>query len=711
VGDADHRRPRAARPLIRAAARREATAKNALLRKQMSKKTMMMAAAAVVLAAAAQQAAQAAPARPRLPADQWPTYGQNPGSTDFSPLTQITPANVSRLKQAWVYHYGAGTHDVRDVGLDYRFEVQPLMIGGVLYISTPTHPRAPGLKSSVTALEPETGKVLWKYEAPRNIHGRGLAYWPGDATHGPRLYFAMDKGFLGALDIKTGKPAAGFGVNGEIDGYVGVASERVDPSRRDTFTIPNPVSVYKNLIISAARPGEAGPPGPRGDIRAWDAVTGKLVWSFHTVPQQGDAYYASYPNPAETLDRSGANVWSTMSVDPERGMVFAPLGDLNGRAEGPELFAASLVALDANTGKLKWFQQITHKDLWDWDLPVPPVLADIKKDGKSIPAVIQAGKHGLVFAFERDTGRPIHGLEERPTPRSDDPNDIAFPTQPFPSRPEPVARTAMRRDEIANITPEQHKYCTEFWDQNKIVNFGLYTRPMLGAATVNFPGSTGGPNWGLPSFNPQTGLYVVNVQNLGSYRPAGPPGRGFGVPVPGQAPRQPAPAPAAALPAVETTTAEQQQGPPAGAQERPAPRGGFQYTQSPDVTIPCVPTPWGELVGVDMFKGEIVWKAPLGNYEPLGEKGVDLGTRNLGGNMATAGGLIFIGATNDRRFRAFEAKTGKKLWEVELPASAHAAPMSFMGKDGKQYVVTAAGGGTSVGAPPMSDALVAFTLQ
>lgn len=646
----------------------------------------------------ASQGAGALAQTTKASADQWPSYGQNHGASNFSPLTQINPANVAKLKPAWTYHYGAGQSDLGDMGLDYRFEVQPLIVNGVMYFSTPTSTRVKNLKSTVTALVPETGKVLWKYEAPRNIHGRGLAYWPGDGKTGPRVYFATDKGYLMAVDIKTGKLAENFGAKGEVDAYVGVASDKVGESRRNTWTVPNPASVYKNLIITGSRPGESGPPQPRGDIRAWDATTGKLVWTFHTIPQAGEAYADTYKN-GENLDRSGANTWSTMTVDDKNGILFSPVGDINGRAEGPELFSSSLLALDAATGKLKWFQQTTHKDLYDWDLPVPPVLIDVKKDGKVIPAVAQASKQGLLFIFERLTGKPVFGLEEKVSPKSDDPDDVAWPTQPIPSKPGPIARVAMTRDDIANITPEQHRYCTDFWDANKTVNFGLYTRPMLANGVVTFPAPNGGANWGGPSYNPSTGVFVVNVQNIGSYRQAGQAGRGFGVPTP------PPSAAAAAIAAAAPT-------PPSPAAPSPGEfrQSGFQYRLDADTVLPCAPTPWGELVAVDTNKGDILWRKPLGMTETLGDKGEGTGTRNLGGNIQTASGLSFIGATNDRRFRAFDVKTGQVLWTTVLEASGHATPITYMGKNGKQYVVISASGGTAIGGKRVSDALAAFAL-
>lgn len=628
---------------------------------------------------------------------QWPAYGGTNANDNFSPLKQITPANVGKLINAWTYHYGGGTDELGDRGLDYRFEVQPLLIKGVLYISTPGNPRMPDLKSTVTALVPETGAVLWKWESPRNIHGRGLAYWPGDGKTGPRLFFGTDKGYLMAVDVKTGQTATGFGENGAVDAYAGVASPRVGESRRSTWTIPNPVSIYKNLVITSARPGEVGPPGPRGDLRAWDARTGRLVWSFHTIPQPGEPHYEEY-KPEEALDRSGGNVWSTMTIDDKRGILYAPLGDINGTASGRDLYTDSLVALDAATGKLKWFQQITHHDVWDWDLPTPAVLITVHKDGKAIPAVAQTGKHGLLFIFNRLTGAPIFGMEERPTPRSDDPNDDVWPTQPFPLKPGPLGRVSMTKADIPNITPEQYQYCTDFWDKNNIVSPGLYARPLTTHGIVTMPGSTGGPNWGGPSYNPKTGIFVVNQQAPAVYRGPGLASLGRGGFGRGRGP------------APEGGRGAGPQGPAPSAASDGPPQVGFQYRVNDQLTIPCGPIPYGQLVAVDTNTAEILWRVPLGNFEPLGDKGIGLGTKNLGGNIQTASGLVFIAAANDRRLRAFDVKTGKELWAGELEASGHATPITYMGKDGKQYVVIAAGGGTTAGTKHMADALMAFRL-
>jgi quinoprotein glucose dehydrogenase len=618
------------------------------------------------------------------PAEQWTSY-QN--RSNFSPLTQITPDNVSKLTEAWTFHYGGGSAPAGSLGLDYRFEAQPLLIGGVMYVSTPGSPRDPKLQSTISAIEPETGKVLWQYHSTLNIHGRGLAYWPGTTTAGPRLYFAADKGYLMALDLKTHELAQDFGSKGTVDAYIGVASAKVGENSRKTFTLPNPAVVYKNLLITGARPGESSPPQPRGDIRAWDAITGKLVWSFHVIPQPGEANHDDWTGDT-WQDRSGANTWSTMVVDQERGILFAPTADSNhsDTAPGKNLYANCLLALDAATGKLKWFHQLIHHDVWDYDLPTPPILVDVHREGKLIPAVLQTGKMGLVFIFDRVTGEALFGMEERPVKRSDNPDDQSWPTQPFPLKPGPVARVSMSREDINKMTPEIEKFCTDFWDSNHMQPSGPYAQPLNQAATMTFLTGLGGPNWGPLSYNPQLGLVFISAHNSANFQPA------------------------------RSAAAAR----PDGGGGRGGGRGGqlrtdaFSYKLPNGAAVPCYAGPYGVLVAVDVNKGEIAWTSTLGINESLaslGDIGLKSGTRNIGGSIATASGLVFIGATNDSRFRAFDAKSGKELWVAELPASAHSTPMTYMGKDGSQYVVVAASGGTAIGVGlPISDSLVAFRL-
>ena len=641
------------------------------------------------------------------PRDQWPNYQHN---SNYSPLTQITPANVARLTKAWTFNYGAGSLPAGNLGLDFRFEVQPLLIDGVMYFSTPSSPRDPNVKSTVTALEPETGKVIWQYTSPRNIHGRGLAYWPGNGAVGPRLYFATDKGYLDAVDMKTGKLAQGFGSNGEVDVYVGVVSPEVGESRRDTYTVPNPVTVFRNLLITGARPGEAGPPQPRGDIRAWDAVTGKLVWTFHTIPQPGEPNHEDWAGES-WKDRSGCNVWSTMTADPTTGLVFATTGDANRPPPGKNLYCNSLLALDGATGKLKWYHQLVHHDVWDIDMPTPPVLVNVRRDGRTIPSVFLTGKFGLTYVFGRVSGEAIFGMEERPVASTGNSADGTSPTQPFPLKPGPIGRVRMTKADINKMTPEIEKYCTDLWVKYEMFDNELFWRPSTRGGQVGFPSGVGGPNWGPLSYNPSLGYVFINLHNTGRFVPKAAPGDGaadddaFGG---------------------GRGAGGGGRGGGGGAQSAPGPRapsagtgaanrtGEFAYRLPSGEEVPCYAGPYGELVAVDVNRGEIAWKSALGInpfLAELGDVGVKSGARNLGGSIATASGLVFIAATNDRMFRAFDAKTGKEIWTTELPASGHATPVTYMGKDGKQYVVIAASGGTNVGAGlPISDALVAYRL-
>lgn len=630
--------------------------------------------------------------RPSGP-DQWPAYGGGNANLNFSSLTQITPANVGKLKQAWAYHYGAGIIPQGDQGLDYRFEVTPLLIGDVMYISTPASPATPNLKSSITALKPETGEVLWKYESPLNIHGRGIAYWPGDAQVAPRLIFATDGGMIMAVDVTTGRPARGFGRNGQIDAYIGISSEIVGESRRRTFTVPNPMLIYKDLFITGSRPGEDGPPGPRGDIRAFDVRTGRLVWDFHTIPQPGEPGHDQYVGD-EWRGLTGANVWSTMSADDKAGIIYAATGDANAppKIAGTQLYANSLLAIDANTGKLKWYHQITHHDVWDWDSPTPLFLFDYIRNGETVPAIGLTGKLSLFFMFDRRTGAPLNGFNERPTPQPPQPDPNVWPTQPFPDAPGPLARTQMTRDEIPDLVPGMKKACEAIWDQNKTTSDPLYApRRNPDHAVITYPSSVGGPNWGGGSYNPDLHLYFLNLQNRVTFTPASNQPQGMGHASPGDMPAGRGP------------------GAP-GARRGPRSAPAFSFTTPNGVNLSCGATPWSELVAVDTQEKKIVWRVPLGITEGVGSKGFAAGTSSIGGNMTTKSGLIFVGATNDRRFRAFDAKTGRKLWETMLDASAAATPISYMGKDGKQYVVVAAGGGTAVGQKQMSDTLVAYRL-
>lgn len=702
----------------------------------------MRATGLVFLFSAAIAAAGASGQKPAVSPSQWPNYMEN---SNYSSLTQITPENVSRLTEAWAFHYGAGySPSVPFLGLDYRFEVQPLLVDGVMYISTPGSDRDPTLKSTITALNPETGNVLWQYKSPLNIHGRGIAYWKGGGTVGPRLYFATDKGYLMSIDIKTHEPADDFGNDGRVDAYISVASEVVGESRRDTFTLPNPVTVYKNLLITGARPQEGEPPQPRGDIRAFDAVTGKTVWDFHTIPWPGEPNHDDWTGDT-WKDRSGCNVWSSLIADEAHGLVFGATGDSNhaDTAPGKNLYCNSIVALDGDTGKLKWFQQLIHHDFSDYDMPTPPLLIDVHQNGRVIPAVLQTGKVHLAYIFNRLTGEPIFGIVEQPMKGSgpgktgwtaDANHPDRVPTQPIPVKPPPTGRMFMTRNDINKMTPEIEKYCTDFWDANHIEDGSPFQQSTTEHPVVQFGAPAGG--WSPPSYNPQLGLVFVNVTNSGNFgRTFGGGGGGRGAAGRGAAaPAGDAPDAAAGNGSEGAASAGGQvqgganvpsgavggratgRGPDTAAQQPPTAAGGsgFSYRLASGATVSCVAPPFGALVAIDVNKGAIAWSVPLGLNESLaelGQVGLNSGLPNVGGSITTASGLVFIGASTDRRFRAFDASTGKKLWEVEVPADAHATPITYIGKDGSQYVVIAAAGGGPLDRNlPVSDTLVAFKL-
>ena len=542
---------------------------------------------------------------------------------------------------------------------------------------------------------------------------------------GPRLYFGTDKGYVLALDIRTGEVAPGFGNKGEVDVYAGVASEAVGESRRDTYTVPNPVTVYKDLLITGARPGEEAPPQPRGDIRAWSAITGKLVWSFHTVPQPGEPNHEDWGGDT-WKDRSGCNVWSNLTADESTGLVFGATGDANRAVPGKNLYCNSILAIEAETGKLKWYFQIVHHDASDYDMPTPPLLVTVRRDGRDIPAVLQTGKLHLAYIFNRLTGEPIYGVEERPVRRALGAADPNWPTQPVPVKPGPTGRLTMTRADVNKMTPEIEKDCTDFWDQNNLVASGPFDRAAQDEAMVTFGAPVGG--WGPLSFSPTLGYAFLNVTNAGNYHAAGTPvSLGFGLgnaggrgQAAGQAARGQAPATEPARPARgQTPVAAADPTAAAGARGGGGGRGnggsGFAYRLPSGTSVSCVAPPYGALVAVDVNTGNIAWSVPLGLNEELaelGEVGLKSGIRNIGGSLATASGLVFIGATVDHRFRAFDAKTGRELWASELPANGNATPMTYIGNDGAQYVViAAAGGGPAARGQRTSDALVAFKLN
>ena len=589
----------------------------------------------------------------------WPHHDHDLGGRRFSPLTQITAANVATLQPAWVFDTGAGGN----------LQVTPIVVGGLMYIST---------GSTIFALEPETARVVWQYEAPAVVSRRGVAYWPGGGGTPARIFSGAGSQMV-ALDAKTGKPTLDFGTAGFVDLKQGLKDE-VDGN----FSLVSPPTIYKDIVITGGNNGEQAPSfGLYGDIRGWDARTGKLLWSFHTVPRGGEPGAETWEGDS-WKNRSGTNMWAFFTVDLERGMVFVPLGsptsDYYGADRpGKNLYGNSIVALDAATGKLKWFQQLVHHDLWDFDLPAAPTLIDVKRDGKTIPAVAVITKMTLLFIFDRMTGEPLFGMEERPVPQSTVPGERSWPTQPFPLKPEPLGRTTFdpARD-FYTLTPEHEAYCRELFTKNNMYTHGIYTPPGTENMMLSFPSTLGGGNWNGVAFDPTLGLAITNVMNVGQ--------------VARMAPRK-----------------DPQTGQPSYGRQSPW-GGAVGRFWNPDTKLPCSAPPFGELVAVNVNTGDIAWKVPFGYVKELKAKGITgTGALNMGGPIVTASGLIFVGATNDNYFRAFDTRTGKQVWETELEASGHSIPMTFMGKDGRQYVVIAAGGGSFIQSP-RGTKIVAFAL-
>ena len=623
------------------------------------------------------------------PAADWPMYNRDLGGTRYSPLTQISTSNVADLKMAWSYRLsnapagrgGQGTPAGAGSGGRGRGaapvptanpEATPIVINGVMYLPA---------GGRILALEADTGKVIWEYKLPAgNTTARGVTYWPGEATTPPRILFTAGK-HLRAINAITGEAPAGFGQDGAVD-----------------IQVPwNGVPlVYKNVAILGAFNAEISQGGDPGDSRAFDVRTGAKLWEFHGVPRPGEPGHETWLDDG-WKDRSGVNVWGWyMTLDEKTGTLYMPFGSpagnyWGGDRPGTNLFGNSVVAVDALTGKLKWHFQTVHHDLWDSDLPPAPVLFDIKQNGKSVPAMAAINKQAWMFILNRDTGKPIFGVEERPVPAGDAPGEWYSPTQPFPLKPSALARTSFKKEDIVtaeDTTPEHAKACMEIYEKaGGFYNAGPFT-PFLfheegspPRSTIIFPGN-GGPNWGGMAADPKTGYVYLQTHDaalsgwIEKKRPGGNYGSGNGSPQPYDR----------------------------GSVNGPGPYNGFAapIKDASGRTLgnaPCQKPPWGRLWAVNANTGDIAWVSILGLNEGLPEGKQNVGGSGSAGPIVSAGGLVFIGATNDRRFRAFDSKTGKELWAYKLDQTVNANPLTYQGKSGKQYVAAIA-----------SDSVVAFSL-
>lgn len=687
----------------------------------------------------------------------WRAYLGDAGSTHYSTLTQITTDNVAQLKVAWTFD-AAGTPVDGDPSSQARgdFQTNNLIVDGVLFTASPSR--------QVIALDAATGKERWRFD-PRTEREdavgnrqRGLAYW---AEGEDRRIFTSAGTWLYALDAGTGRPVRTFGDNGSIHLGRGLGLRGTPSVRLNT-----PGVVYKDLLIV----GGLIPENVAGAIRAFDVRTGELKWTFRTIPRPGEYGYETWPADAWKT-AGGASDWSGHSVDAARGIVYISTETAGpdfwgGDRYGENLFANAVVALDANTGTRLWHFQIVHHDLWDLDLPAPPTLLTVTHEGKRIDAVAQGTKHGLLFAFDRVTGTPLWPVHERPTTPSRIPGVKVWPTQPVPEKPAPLMRQRYTADDLSTISPMAQLLTKERFARSG--NAGAMPPPSLDE-TILFPGPDGGFEWGGAAADPEGVLYA-NVNEIpwfyrmiptrgpdgaplslghrqylvhcaachgadrtGDVRGGMPALNALGGPKTPEYVHKVMVQGGGRMPPFDRLGARQRNaivgylfgtepapdtrgnggsGAPAGAArdeqtEPPYAFGGFQRWFDRE-GYPAIKPPWGTLNAVDMNTGALLWKVPLGEYPELTARGIPpTGTENYGGPVVTAGGLIFIGATADETFRAFDKKTGKVLWQARLPFSGNATPSTYMA-NGKQYVVISAGGGKSN--RPAGSTLVAFAL-
>lgn len=644
--------------------------------------------AALLCAAILAGCSEPAPAPQRGAAAGWPVYAGDRGGSRYSPLDEITPDNVRYLETAWEYHTG-DLPDETTAERNHSFQATPILHGDTLYFCTP--------RSRIVALDAESGRERWVHDPQvdlaldhYNLNCRGVALWedalaPPQAHCRRRIFVATADTRLVAVDASDGKRCEDFGTQGEVEFFRGIAMQE-----RGEYGISSPPLVAGDAIVLGSSVGEGRRIDmPSGRVQAFDARSGAPLWSWDPVPRDpADPARASWEG--DSADRTGgANVWSIGSYDPELGLVFLPTSSpspdfYGGMRRGENRWADSVVALRAASGEFVWAFQTVHHNLWDYDLASQPVLFDWIEGGQRIPAIAQGTKMGHVFFLDRRTGAPLVPVEERPVPQTDVPGEWTSPTQPFPTWPPPLSPQRMRPQDAWGLTPLDRAGCRERIAEMR--SEGIFTPPSL-EGTVIYPGTAGGSNWGSVAFDPERRLLFANTSNIANT--------------------------VQLVPREDAANIRRDRERFFGRMEQE----GTPYIASLGVLIspiivPCNAPPWGQLHAIDLEAREIRWSSTLGTTRDLAPVPIPLpwGTPNMGGPLATAGGLVFIGAALDDYLRAFDSRTGEELWAGRLPAGGQATPMSYRVRDGGRQLVVIAAGGHSQMRSRRGDSLIAFAL-